>query len=424
MGGDAGPRVGLGRAGGRGVQPPGPGDIRRGDPHLAAEDLGAGAAAPGRADHAAAEPAHSRGPPRRHGCTARSAGRGAAPARVAERVAGHRRLREGMSALLDRGEQLAREAIASLPDGAYPGHCVPREPRGGRALDIWSEITVEGDRLAVALRGSPQIDRYFNSYFGNSISAIYAGLLTVFPKDIPTQRGRVPLRRHRPRPEGLDRERRRAHSLVDGHLDSLRQHHGGGRGGTRSKAAPERAVAGWSHFCGSTFAGCRLAHRRTLLAPVHDVGDRRGGSDVAHRRLVVLQPAVHLRGHAHRQRGGDRVPHPDAHQPLRAGVPTPKDPASGEAASGWRWRWNPWSQGTVISFIGEGLDDPGSTGTSSCPTAYERRPGGVLPLDQGPATPPGRCRPIVPHSVVDLDPGTSVLVSDQSRRRRDRRSRG
>ena len=108
-------------------------------------------------------------------------------------------LREGMTALLDRGEQMARQAIASLPDGVYPGHAFLENPAGDEPLDIWSEITVEGDRLAVALRGSPQIDRYFNSYFGNSISAIYAGLLTVFPKDTPHNGGRVPLRRHRPR---------------------------------------------------------------------------------------------------------------------------------------------------------------------------------------------------------------------------------
>ena len=41
-------------------------------------------------------------------------------------------LMEGMSALLDRGEKLARLAIGSLPDGTYPGHACLENPHRGR----------------------------------------------------------------------------------------------------------------------------------------------------------------------------------------------------------------------------------------------------------------------------------------------------
>ena len=76
-------------------------------------------------------------------------------------------LMEGMSALLDRGEQLARRAIGSLPDGTFTGHAYLENPTGGETPDIWSEVTIDGERIQLSLRGSPQIDRYMNSYFGN-----------------------------------------------------------------------------------------------------------------------------------------------------------------------------------------------------------------------------------------------------------------
>ena len=186
---------------------------------------------------------------------------------------GAERLRAGFSALLDRGEELARRAISEIADGTYRGHSAMEDPRGGPPLDIHCAIGVDGDQILVKLGGSPQINRYFNSYFGNSISAIYAGMLTVFPTSIPHnggvyrcididlgEKGTI-VNAVEPSPSSMATS-----TPFDNIMEAVEA--------ALAEAVPERAVAGWSHFCGSTFGGLdtRTGERFSHLSTMSGIG--------------------------------------------------------------------------------------------------------------------------------------------------------
>ena len=313
-------------------------------------------------------------------------------------------LREGMTALLDRGELMARQAIDSLPDGAYPGHALLENPSGGEPLEIWCEITVDGERLAVALRGSDQIDRYMNSYFGNSISAIYAGLLTVFPKDTPHNGGVYRcvdidlgppgsiINAVEPTPSSMATS-----TPFDNIMEAVES--------SLAQAAPERAVAGWSHFCGSTFAGLdsRTGERFSHLSTMSGIGG--AGAMWRTDGWSCCSPQCTFGG----MRTGNveeiefRIPMHIHRFEFR---PDSEGPGQWRGGFGVVLEMEPLEPKIVVSNIGEGYDlAPPGLGVPEAldgdRATFERR---VRDAD-------GTEHPIVPHTVIDLHAG-EVLVSE------------
>ena len=313
-------------------------------------------------------------------------------------------LREGMTALLDRGEQMARQTIASLPDGVYPGHAFLENPEGDEPLEIWSEITVEGDRLAVALRASPQIDRYFNSYFGNSISAIYAGLLTVFPKDTPHNGGVYRcvdidlgpdgsiVNAVEPTPSSMATS-----TPFDNIMEAVES--------ALAQVAPERAVAGWSHFCGSTFAGLdsRTGERFSHLSTMSGIGG--AGAMWRTDGWSCCSPQCTFGG----MRTGN-VEEIEFRIPMRIHRfefrPDSEGPGQWRGGFGMALEMEPLEPRIVVSNIGEGyvLAPPGL----DVPEAFERD---RATFERSVRDASGSMDAIVPHTVIDLHAG-QVLVSE------------
>ncbi len=330
-------------------------------------------------------------------------------------------LREGMTALLDRGEQMARRTIALLPDGVYPGHAFLENPAGDEPLNIWSEITVEGDRLAVALRASPQIDRYFNSYFGNSISAIYAGLLTVFPKDTPHNGGVYRcvdidlgpdgsiVNAVEPTPSSMATS-----TPFDNIMEAVES--------ALAQVAPERAVAGWSHFCGSTFAGLdsRTGERFSHLSTMSGIGG--AGAMWRTDGWSCCSPQCTFGG----MRTGN-VEEIEFRIPMRIHRfefrPDSEGPGQWRGGFGMALEMEPLEPRIVVSNIGEGyvLAPPGL----DVPEAFERD---RATFERSVRNASGSMDAIVPHTVIDLHAG-QVLVSESpggggigDPRQRDRRA--
>ena len=315
---------------------------------------------------------------------------------------GAERLQAGFAALLDRGEKLARQAISEIADGTYRGRSAMEDPRGGPPLEIRCAITVHGDQIDVDLRGSPQINRYFNSYFGNSISAIYAGMLTVFPTNIPHnggvyrcididlgEKGTI-VNAVEPSPSSMATS-----TPFDNIMEAVEA--------ALAEAVPERAVAGWSHFCGSTFAGLdtRTGERFSHLSTMSGIGG--AGAMWETDGWSCCSPQCTFGG----MRTGN-VEEIEFRIPMRINrfelAPDTEGPGQWRGGFGMALEMEPLEPGTVISFIGEGLEIPPPG--RFVPDGYEDDRAVFSRSIRGQD---GVIRPIVPHSVVDLDPGTALV---------------
>ncbi len=159
-----------------------------------------------------------------------------------------------MSALLQRGEQMTKEAIRALPQGEVTGSAFMEDPFGGSPLPITCTLLVGDGRLRVVVRSGPQISAYKNSYFGNSISAVYAGLLTGLPMGIPRNGGTYRRFEVDLGPKGTitNAESPAPCSLATSNpFDNITE----AVQDALSKLVPERAMAGWTDFAGAAFAG-------------------------------------------------------------------------------------------------------------------------------------------------------------------------
>lgn len=161
----------------------------------------------------------------------------------------------GMAQLLDLAEAQMRGFITEIPDGRYHGSSVLEDAGHGCGdIEIAADVTVEGDRMQVALSSPPQIPYFINSYAANSLSGVYLGLMMFAQLPPPYNAGLYrPLSVDVGSPGTLTNAKEPAphcnctttpsESITDAVRMALEQ------------ALPERAVASWGHSNGLNIAG-------------------------------------------------------------------------------------------------------------------------------------------------------------------------
>lgn len=160
-----------------------------------------------------------------------------------------------VSQLLDLAESQMRRRIADLPDGVHKGRRLVEDIGHGLGdKEIEATVTVEGDRMKIALAAAPQLPFYTNSYRANTTSGVYLGLVMFMQPDSPYNEGM-----YRPieidyGPPGtmVNAEEPAAHvasttcpseTITDVVRDTL------------SEAYPSRAAAGWGHCAAVNLSG-------------------------------------------------------------------------------------------------------------------------------------------------------------------------
>jgi len=170
-----------------------------------------------------------------------------------------------VSVLLALAEQQMRRSISQLPDGRFSGTKLVEDIGHGLGdQEIAVTVTVEGDRLRVALEAPPQLPFYTNSYRANTTSAVYLGLIMFVQPDPPFNEGMY-------RPIEIDYgppgtivnavepaphvacTTCPAETITDAVRDTL------------SLALPDRAVAGWGHCSAVNCAGWDPRHGREYV---------------------------------------------------------------------------------------------------------------------------------------------------------------
>jgi N-methylhydantoinase B len=164
-------------------------------------------------------------------------------------------VKAAVAELLDRAEQRMRAEIARMPEGVYEGQAVIEGYGPNHTnLALKSVVTVRGDELHIRLDSPPQVRGYVNSYAGNTISAVYQGVLTAIDPSVPHNGGLYRPLRLDLGPPGtvLNAVEPAACSAMTGtpfdDISELVQ-------SAMSQIAPERAVAGWAHWCGNALSG-------------------------------------------------------------------------------------------------------------------------------------------------------------------------
>ena len=95
-----------------------------------------------------------------------------------------------MKELLDRAERLMRAQIAAMPDGRYHGESwIEGDGRGSREARIGCSIEVAGDGLRIAIDSPPANRSYRNSYWGQTLGAVYYGVLSGIEPGLPINEG-------------------------------------------------------------------------------------------------------------------------------------------------------------------------------------------------------------------------------------------
>ena len=156
--------------------------------------------------------------------------------------------------ILDIGEQNMRAAIASMPDGVYEGSSpVEDDGRSGELL-IESRVEVDGDKMRVAISGPAQVNSYINSYWANTLSSVYYGVLMYAAIPVPYNEGLYrPIEVDVGPPGTLTNASYPAAcgaattTVGDNIADAVRV--------ALSQAAPEHTVAGWCHCAGTNQVG-------------------------------------------------------------------------------------------------------------------------------------------------------------------------
>ena len=139
--------------------------------------------------------------------------------------------------------------IAAMPDGQYFGESVIEDDGYGSGDEhIGCRIVVAGNHMAIRMESPPQSANYRNSYWGNTLGAIYLGVLTALDPGLPINEGLY-------RPLDIDlgpsdtAERRASRRVRRQHLESLGERV---RGGLR-RAQQDRAPS-----CQRRVGPCRM----------------------------------------------------------------------------------------------------------------------------------------------------------------------
>jgi N-methylhydantoinase B len=158
--------------------------------------------------------------------------------------------RAAIDRILDTGEANMRAAIAAMPDGAYSGFARVEDNGRSGALEIQCRIEVSGDELSVEISSPPQVPSYINSYWANTLSAVYYGILMHARPPQPYNEGLYrPIHAELGPPGTLTNATHPAPcsaattTVGDNITDAVAS--------AMSKVVPDRANAGWCH-CGGT----------------------------------------------------------------------------------------------------------------------------------------------------------------------------
>lgn len=170
----------------------------------------------------------------------------------------HRYGRETIKActeeFLDRTEMRVRQAIREMPDGVYEGQSVVEDDGHGSGPSvICCRLTIKGEEVWVEMRSREQLRSYFNSYYANTASAIYFGILSYMDADIAHNEGAFRPIHIDLGPSGtmLNAVEPAATSMAtttpwDSIVECVRE--------AMSKGVPERATAGSCHMCFSIWS--------------------------------------------------------------------------------------------------------------------------------------------------------------------------
>ena len=116
-------------------------------------------------------------------------------------------VRRCMRRIVARAEAMARDEILAMPDGTYSGSdTLEGDARGSGDITIQCTLTIEGDRMEVALAGPPQTRSFLNIV---PVELDFGGLLGLSRLARPgnaRQRGPVCALARRHRPPRNDRE--------------------------------------------------------------------------------------------------------------------------------------------------------------------------------------------------------------------------
>jgi N-methylhydantoinase B len=156
--------------------------------------------------------------------------------------------------ILDIGEENMRRTIAAMPDGVYEGSSRVEDDGRSGELTIACRVEIAGDELHVSVTSPPQVRSYINSYWANTLSAVYYGVLTYAGIPVPYNEGLYrPVHVDLGPPGTLTNASSPAAcgaattTVGDNITDAVRV--------ALSKAAPERTVAGWCHCAGTNQVG-------------------------------------------------------------------------------------------------------------------------------------------------------------------------
>jgi len=89
---------------------------------------------------------------------------------------GRQTIKDCIAEMMDMGEKRMRDVIRQWPDGVYEGSAWVEDIRGIGDIELKVKVTVKGDEVEVVWDTPPQVPAFINSYYGNTLSAVYMGI--------------------------------------------------------------------------------------------------------------------------------------------------------------------------------------------------------------------------------------------------------
>lgn len=311
---------------------------------------------------------------------------------------GSKTVKDCVAALLDRAEGLMRAEINNAPDGLYVGKA-KLEGVPGRSSDaeITATIEISGDTLHIELEAPPQTRTYANSYWANTISGIYIGVLSYLDIGIPLNSGI-----YRPLsidlgPNGsvVNAELPAACSLAtstpnESIVESVRD--------ALAKALPQRAGGGWAKVAQLCFAGTDPRTGQPYAYLSHMTGWGGGGAFWGQDGEPAVGPIL-VAGAA---TTGD-VELVEHWLPLNVH----RYELLADSASPGRWRggWGPYIEiepvdhTCQVSFLGEGFKFPARSVLGAAPAG---RVFTTFLVENGVES------KVTPHTILPVGPGSVV----------------
>ena len=191
---------------------------------------------------------------------------------------GKGQVKQCLTLILDRAEQMMREEIRQMPDGEYHGRAIVEDNGHGLGdLEIHCQVRIEGDEMHIRLDAPPTVPSYINSYPPNTMSAVYLGVLTFVNPDMPHNEGLYrPIKVDLGEPGTLVNAVEPAASglststPMDNIADAVRD--------ALAQALPQQAGGGWAHSCVNSLFGIDPRHGEPYAYYSHATGWGSGGA--------------------------------------------------------------------------------------------------------------------------------------------------